>query len=652
MKSPILKSLFTAMLLCHAIATSAQDFEVNGIFYNILSKKEKTVEVTHGGRDKQYKGCINIPANVTAEGVTYSVKSIKAETFWGCNELTGITLPAGITQIGDYLFYDCTALTSVTLPEGTTTIGDFAFHGCGALTNITLPASLTTIGHEAFGHCAELKAIAIGGNINTIGSYAFEFCNGLEIVSLGDKVTTIGDAAFWGCSSLAEITLPASLTTIGTSAFDSCSKLQGIHIPANVTSIGVQAFGNCPALRSITVASGNRKYDSRNGCNAIIETETGTLLLGCNNTTVPDGIISIGEWAFYNCDTMESVAIPDGTLSIGEWSYLNCDGLTDVIIPASTATIGDGAFYGCTGIETICTNSEQPATIDHYTFDGLYNLATLYVPRNTGDIYGGTEYWKNFGNITELTLTGDVNNDGFVDIADVTECTAMIMGTTEKNLAGDVNFDGAINTADVANVTSIILEASNTGDTGSTPSTESSIAIGCHEKSLVINITNPSYHFGAAQFDLKLPEEIEVSATDGELNIFKGNRATATHTAPLYAMLPDNTLRITIHSTDNTPFAGTEGEIITLELLLDDVPDADYKFGITNAIISAAGSKEHLANCSSIINIKGGTSGIDDIFMDEQYEKDGNIYDLEGRRVAHPVKGGIYIKNGKKFFVK
>ena len=161
------------------------------------------------------------------------------------------------------------------------------------------------------------------------------------------SVTSIGDWAFEDCSNLTEVTIPNSVTAIGNGTFYACYRLTSVTIPNNVTSIGYQAFYCCSGLTSITVESGNTKYDSRNKCNAIIETASNTLIAGCNNTVIPNSVTSIGYSAFWDCSGLKEVTIGNSVTSIDYWAFEGCSGLTSVTIPNSVTEIGYGAFYSC-----------------------------------------------------------------------------------------------------------------------------------------------------------------------------------------------------------------------------------------------------------------------------------------------------------------
>ena len=147
-----------------------------------------------------------------------------------------------------------------------------------------------------------------------------------------------------------------------------------------MTSIGGFAFSGCRGLTSIEVESGNTKYDSRNNCNAIIESSTNTLLYGCKNTTIPNSVTSIGNSAFYYCS-----------------------GLTSVTIPNSVTYIGEYAFEDCSGLTTFTCYAADIPTADSTIFEGIdLTIATLYVPASALEDYEDTIPWKGFGTILPI----------------------------------------------------------------------------------------------------------------------------------------------------------------------------------------------------------------------------------------------------------
>lgn len=174
-----------------------------------------------------------------------------------------------------------------------------------------------------------------------------------NILIIPNGVTSIGNGAFNGCKHLTSVIIPDSVKSIGDYAFSNCFSLASITIPASVTQISNTAFYFCYKLTNISIDKNNLGYDSRNDCNAIIETATNTLIIGCKNTIIPDSITSIGDEAFFYCTGLTSIAIPDSIISIGDSAFECCFCLTDIKIPDSVKSIGNHAFEACYSLKNI-----------------------------------------------------------------------------------------------------------------------------------------------------------------------------------------------------------------------------------------------------------------------------------------------------------
>ena len=268
--------------------------------------------------------------------------------FYGCNNLTNITIPDSVTSIGGSAFYNCIKLANISIPNSIKSIGDGAFWGCTSLTSITIPDSVTSIGSSAFYCCSSLTSITIPNSVTSIGDSAFYNCIKLTNISIPNSITSIEYGTFGGCSSLTSITIPNSVTSIGDSAFYNCIKLTNISIPNSITSIEYGTFGGCSSL---------------------------------TNITIPDGVTSIGDLAFSGCSDLASIVIPNSVMSIGDWAFSYCSSLTSITIPNSVTSIGDGAFGGCTRLTSI-TIPSSITSIGGSAFNGT----KLYVINNNSDI--------------------------------------------------------------------------------------------------------------------------------------------------------------------------------------------------------------------------------------------------------------------------
>ncbi|WP_294743949.1 leucine-rich repeat domain-containing protein [uncultured Prevotella sp.] len=314
-----------------------------------------------------------------------------AERPWYDNaaDISNVVIENGVTSIGAYAFAECQGLTSVTIPGSVTSIGECAFIGCQYLTSITF---------------------AEGSQLESIGESAFS-SSLLTSIEIPAGVTSIGEAAFFSCDGLTSVSFAegSQLESIGDNAFRLCSNLTSITIPASVTSIGSYVFQNCD-LASMAVADGNTVYDSRNGCNAIIEKSSNTLIAGCKNTTIPDGVTSIGNYAFSET-LLTSIEIPAGVTSIGERAFQSCFYLATVTVYAPSCSLGGNAFANC------------------------WNLTNIYVFSDLVDDYQGAEHWSTYADkITGITggycgATGHETDVVWVLTGESTNYTLTISGS-------------------------------------------------------------------------------------------------------------------------------------------------------------------------------------------------------------------------------
>ena len=242
-----------------SISASAYDVEVDGIYYNLVSKG-KIAEVTEG--DGKYSGSITIPSSIKVNDAKYTVTSIGKSAFSFCTGLTSITIPNSVTSIGESAFFNCSSLTSISIPNSVTSIESGAFRLCSSLTSITIPNSVTSIVWGCFSGCSSLTSVTIPNSVTSIDMVAFEGCRGLTSVTIPNSVTSIGASAFKGCSGLTSVTIPNSVSKIEMDTFSDCSGLTSVTIPNSVASIEYGAFSGCSSLTSITIPNSVRIIES------------------------------------------------------------------------------------------------------------------------------------------------------------------------------------------------------------------------------------------------------------------------------------------------------------------------------------------------------------------------------------------------------
>ena len=203
---------------------------------------------------------------------------------------------------------------------------------------------VTAIGYRAFDYLNYATSITIPNSVVTIEDEAFGMCSYLTSVTFSNSLKSIGNRAFYACFDLTSLSLPESLESIGVEAFGGCYNLESLTIPRNVVNIGIPLFDyHHRKLSSIEVSPENPKYDSRGGCNALIETGTNTLLAGCN-TVVPNTVTTIAQYAFYGLEGLKSLSLPNSVTRIEDYAFYVTSDLTDVRFPDSLKFIGDYAF--------------------------------------------------------------------------------------------------------------------------------------------------------------------------------------------------------------------------------------------------------------------------------------------------------------------
>ncbi len=399
-------------------------------------------------------------------------------------------------------------------------------------------------------------------------------------------MTNIGNYALYRRhKTLGKISLPSTITTIGDYAFESCA-ITSITIPKAVEKIGIGIFYNCDELNSIIVEEGNSVFESPNGCNAIIEKATKTLVAGCKSTKIPKDIEVIGRSALSGISDLKSVDLPESLREIRRSAFSGC-GFTSVTIPANVSVIEAYAFVSCRSLKTIISLINEPFDIDSLAFS-IWNAdeqkyyfteATLYVPVGTKAKYQTLGGWKYFNNIVEgeinPTLNGDVNEDGSVNGTDLVALTNIILGKSPEKASADVNGDGQVNGTDYVALVNIILGKNNsravTRAAGATSLSIEDFTIQAGEtKEMVIDLANPDDEITLVQFDLRLPDGLSIKMVDGDYDFDIAGRTTwRKHSLDANAQT-DGSIRFLLSSSSNTVLSGTEGAIIKLTLVADN----------------------------------------------------------------------------------
>ena len=418
-----------------------------GAFYGIPLLNNFSDGVVYIGKVLYaYKG--TMPENTLIK-VKDGTVCIREFAFLEQDNLSSITFPKSVTEIGGSAFKGCTELTSVAIPEHVTTINDSTFLNCTALTSVNIPKGLRTVGENAFKGCCSLMAFEAPESVTYIGDYAFYGCSSLISLNTGDAAS-LGDSTFVGCYRLERVALNCRQirnwfneyptikeVVLGDKveyfeygpAFFSCTNLE--RVTFNCANVG-SWFGRNTTIKEVVLADGVATVENNAfwGCSSLA-----SIIIGKNVTVIGDGNIKSSCGAFDNCTSLKEVIFEDGDkdLFVGcnlfgppgrgiEGLFYDCplekvylgrnlsyythkyagyspffgkSTLTSLTIGPEVTRIGDYAFYDC-ALDTITCYATVPPTCDASTFAGVDTSIPVYVPETSVADYLSAEVWKDF----------------------------------------------------------------------------------------------------------------------------------------------------------------------------------------------------------------------------------------------------------------
>ncbi|MDE7453861.1 MAG: leucine-rich repeat domain-containing protein [Clostridia bacterium] len=402
--------------VCDTVITEQEKIPAGHFFENGKCIKCGLVETTEGleyrlnDDGKSYSVCGIGTATDTAivipdEYLGLPVTAIGKQAFSGCEEITSITIPASITNIGEDAFTYSISFTGVYISDLESwckiSFADFSSNPLTyahnlyvdneLLTDLVIPESITEIGKFAFADCTYLTSVTIHNNVSSIGESAFSGCYLLDCIYISDLVSWCnlsfedidsnplfhGVKLYLNNQLVTDLVIPQSVKEIKNYAFAACESITSVTIPDSVTNIGYGAFAHCEGLESITVASGNTVYHSDGNC--LIETASKTLIAGCKSSVIPDdgSVTVIGTYAFGLCTGLTAISIPDSITEIGSYAFNNCTSLTTVTIPDKLTVIGSYAFFNCHAVTSIVI-PDTVTTIGNSAFGCCSHLTDIY----------------------------------------------------------------------------------------------------------------------------------------------------------------------------------------------------------------------------------------------------------------------------------
>ena len=422
--------------------------------------KEAFIDEWGAKYSKDGRKLLKVPKELSgAYPVKEGTRIICNGAFWHCSSLAEIVIPASVTSIGGLAFSGCGSLSSIVIPASVTSIGDGAFSGCGSLSSIVIPASVTSIGNRTFSGCGSLSSIVIPPSITSIGEGAFGGCGFLSSIVIPDSVTNIGNGAFNNCASLQYLSIPKSVICLNGNPFADWNgrleclspnfiyednvlfckgkskiisfrnkNIESYVIPSSVTSIGDWAFYGCDSLSEVVIpfsvtSIGDRAFA---GCGSLSE------------VVIPSSVTSIGDRAFAGCGSLSEVVIPSSVTSIGDRAFKDCGSLSSIVIPDSVTSIGDWAFYDCGSLSDIVIPSSV-TSIGDWAFCGCSSLSDIVIPSSVTRI--GNSVFRGCSSLSDIVIPSSVTSIGDRAFKDCGSLSSIVIPDSVTSIGCSAFFD-------------------------------------------------------------------------------------------------------------------------------------------------------------------------------------------------------------------
>ena len=423
------RTIILILLALVGLDMYAYDFQVDGIYYSILSPQDLTVEVTYeSSSSHNYSGTVTIPETIEYKNKTLTVTGIGKEAFYMCADLLEVKISNQVKEIGEKAFSYCKQLSSIVLPNSVTSIGDQAFSFCTQLSSIVIPNSVTSIGSSAFWNCSSLTQISLPNDLNEISGGLLANCTNLKEIIFPTNPNKIGRSAFKGCTSIETIAIPGSVEFMGDDAFVDCSKLKKIVFEEGEQDIRLGNmsklyfkdiyadfhygyFHDCPLEEVIL----NRNlYWSVQTYSSLTKTIQDyppfSLIDTFTKLTIGDNVTKIGSYLFKDCNNLTKIELGENVTEIYSNAFQNCSNVKKIVMGKNISKIHYSALDGLYQLESIYVFSETPPEVGTQSLNKkVYTFADVYVPIGTAEQYKTKKFWKDFVNINEFDPTGIIN---------------------------------------------------------------------------------------------------------------------------------------------------------------------------------------------------------------------------------------------------
>ena len=589
-----------AFMNCSGLTSVSIPSSVNkigqGAFENCSSLVSVNIPstVTYLSREL-FKGCISL----TNIYIPSSINNIEDGVFYGCTNLSSISIPASVKSLGSQVFWGCTRLKTISIPSSVVKIGDAAFEGTqwfdewyavqnngpcyindiffkykGTVPNhIDINEGCVSVAGGALKKCTTLKSIHLPQSLEVIEDYAFQGCTKLESIELLGSFKRIEEYAFQDCSGLISVTFPESLEYIGRQAFENCSSLEKVDIPINARIYNF-AFQNCTGLTTVSTPFGNGHWSA--------------------------------PYTFVGCTSLMSAVILEGTTYVYAYAFKDCPNLTNLSLPSTIERIDVNALANCNNIVDVTIYRRTPVEIDSELFPSRY-VATLHVPEGCKQAYQATANWRDFKNIVEMVSVKEIQLSQTSLSLQSDESEKVLATVLPENASNKVlkwsSSDPEVASIENGRVTAhadgtAIITASATDGSGVRATCKVTVGQGTDISQLdnIIYLGTAKAGLGSAatlsfnmkntaairgfQFDLYLPEgitavknakgRIQASLSSGRLPEDDEHTLTVTEQT-------DGAIRFLCGSQYDETFTGNEGELLTLQVNIDEtIPDGDY----------------------------------------------------------------------------
>ncbi len=520
------------------------------------------------------------------------------------NKVTNLVIPNLVTTIKPAAFYGCSGLTSVTIHNSVTSIGEGAFSGCSGLTSVTIPNSVISIGNEAFygtpWYNNQPDGLVYAGMVAY--KYKGTMPNGTSII-LKDGCTGIASSCFYNCTSLTSMTIPNSVKTIGKFSFYKCSELTEVTIPDSLISIGGAAFVECEKLRTVRWNARNCYIESYHYSSEYYdeyyykmgppigsyysEYSSSPFFIEYKRAVYYNNIGQDEHYEWVKSDSITDFIFGDEVERIPPSLCKWLDQLSSVIIPSSVTYIGDYAFSAFNGLTSVYSKIRNPISVNygenifcHYDYDyeesGNVEIieivgeldVNVYVPHGKREVYEQTSPWNHF-DIIEMDPTGDVNDDGKVNVTDYVATAGYILEMDPQPFyfeECDFNDSGTVSVSDLVGVATRVL--SFEGAPMLAP------AVGVTEEPSIAMAADVNGRDGSYEVTVNLSNNVDLTALQMDLNLPAGmtlasatlsDRASASHQVA-FNQLSNGDYRLLASSPLCKSFTGNDGAVLTLTL--------------------------------------------------------------------------------------